>query len=222
MNQSPNVTGVSKFVAGLAVHFGEPKFEVSDLDKPKAYADWLRAMVRNFGSYSDEALQRTCELIVANRTYRTFPLVAEIKKAAIEADKQVRADKPRLIGTTPGAVASTSPDRERLAMELILGAMGRQATREGWIHSLFTFTRDHMRLPSKDKPCTDKRQMHREHGPCSEVECCKYAARGFDKAFDDCRAADPASLQGKLVKLGLSMAQKRDALAKYVETGVLP
>lgn len=222
MSTTPNIAAVAKFVAGLAVHFGEPKFDVSDTDKPKAHAEWLKAMSRNFGGYSDEVLQRTCELIVANRTYRTFPLIAEIKKAAIEADKQVRADKPRLIGTTPGAVVPTNSDRERLALELILGPMGRQATREGWIHSLYTFTRDNMRLPSADKPCPDKRKMHCEHGPLSEVECCKHAARGFDKAFDECRGADPFSLQGKLVKLGVSMAQKRDALARYVETGVLP
>lgn len=209
---------VQKFLEEVLVHF--PRREASETDEMM----WVRSMKREMEGFSPAVLAKAAQIIIGTCDRRDFQwLPKQCKAACYEADKLLKAERPRLVGTEPPAPhVATTADRERLAMELILGPMGRQATREGWIHSLYTFARDHMRLPSTDKPCTDKRQMHREHGPCSEVECCKYAARGFDKAFDDCRAADPASLQGKLVKLGLSMAQKRDALAKYVETGVLP
>lgn len=224
---------VLQFIDALTVHFGEPKFDVSDTDKPNAHREWMRAMVRNFGSFSEATLQRAADDIVSTRQYRSFPLVSECKKAVLEADKNLRAERPRLpIGPTEGKETDSNDYRERIAYELLLGPMGRQAAKEGWVYGLFNFVRDHMRLPSPTAHCGDKRGLHREHGPCSEVECLKRGSAGvmttlenlYRNEFDilPSKRADWEQQRLGFIAIGETMIKRREALENYVKTGVLP
>lgn len=206
---------VSNFISGLAVHFGEPKFDVADVDKPEAHREWLRAMVRNFGGYSDAVLQRACDLIVANRTYRTFPLISECKKAVIEADKQDKAENPRLIGSQPNKNA-TYDDRERLAMELILGSMGKRAGRENWIGMLYEFTRNNMRLPQND---AEINHLIRE-SRLADKDYEKLLRNDYDIHPEN--ALQWTKMRGALIQGWDGRFAKRKSLTEYVQTGVMP
>ena len=192
---------VTKFITAVAVHFPRPKS-----DSEGAEREWFASMVRNLRGFAPEVLTRAAGLIVDQRSDRRFPLPKECKAACFEAEKLLKAERPRLIGSQPISKGATNEDRERLAYELLLGPMGRRAAKEGWIHSLFTWTRDHMGLPSADH----------------EIKFCIDGARGFDQEFERCRAAPPGSLNAKLVPLGLAMLAKRQALTDYVQTGVMP
>lgn len=195
-------TAVQKFIEEVIIHF--PRREASEVDEMA----WARSMKRNLEGFTPEVLARAAEIIIATCDRRDFQwLPKQCKEACFEAQKVLRAEKPRLIGSSPLAKgAATFEEKEKLAMELILGPLGRRAAKEGWIHSLFTWTRDHMRLPESE----------------GDIKWCQKAAKGFDKELDRCLGALPGSMNAKLVPLGMSMLKKRQDLAHYVETGVLP
>ena len=224
---------VLEFVAKLNVHFGEPKFDVPDASKKQAMSEWTRAMKRNFEGFPDEVLARAADDIIATRQYRSFPLISECKKAVIEADKSVKAERPRLaISASDEGQADNHDYRERIAYELLLGPMGRQAAKEGWVYGLFNFVRDHMRLPSPTAHCGDKRGLHREHGPCSEVECLKRGSAGVMTTLENLyrnqydilpsKRADWEQQRLGFIAIGETMIKRREALENYVKTGVLP
>lgn len=225
---------VLEFVAKLNVHFGEPKFDVPDASKKQAMTEWTRAMKRNFEGFSDEVLTRAADDIISTRQYRSFPLISECKKAVLDADKNLKAERPRLAtaGPTEGNQSDTHDYRERIAYELILGPMGQRAGREGWAYGLFLFIRDHMRLPSETAHCGDKRGLHQEHGPCTEIECIKRGSAGvmttlsnlYRNEFDilPSKRADWEQQRLGLIGIGETMIKRREALENYVKTGVLP
>lgn len=195
---------VGRFIEEIALHF--PRREASEQDE-KA---WARSMARNLGGFSAEVLERAAQIIIDTSGYtggmKDFHwLPKECKEACIKAQKALGHEKPDLKFHGPKADANYS-DRETLAYELIAGPLGRRAAKEGWVHSLYTFTRDHMRLPTNT----------------SEINWCIDCSRGFDREFQKCRDAPAGSIQSRLIELGLSMLNKRHALEKYVETGELP
>lgn len=223
---------VSAFLSRLVVHFGEPKFDVAEGERAEAHKQWLRDMVRSLKDANAEVLDRAAGLIIDRRKYRSFPLLSDIRDACEAAAEDIKRERPRLIGHQPVQHGSTIEDRENFARDLLLGAMGRQAAREGWIFGLFTFARDHMRLPSATAHCGDKRKMHRDHGPCSEVECIKRGSEGVMTALEalyrnhqdilPSKRAEWEEQRKGLISIGEKMLAKREALTKYVETGVLP
>lgn len=227
-----SASDVTAFISRLVVHFGEPKFDVPDSEKGNAHKQWLRDMVRSLSQASRECLDRAGDRIIDSRKYRSFPLLHDIRDACNEAAEDIKREQPRLIGSQPAQHGASVEDRENFARELLLGEMGRQAAREGWVFGLFTFIRDHMRLPSPTAHCGDKRKMHREHGPCSEVECIKRGSEGVMTALEALYRNQQDILPSKrheweaqrkdLISLGEAMLAKREALTKYVETGVLP
>ena len=190
----------TKFITDVALHFTRPKFDGEASERA-----WFLAMVRNMRGFSPEILRQAAQILIDQRADRRFPLPKECKDACFEAVKILKAQTPRLVGSQVSRGA-TNDEREALAYELILGPLGKRAAREGWVHSLFTWTRDHMRLPESE----------------ADIQWCINSAKGFDREFERCRAAVPGSMQAKLAQLGFSMLAKREALETYVQTGVLP
>lgn len=194
------MSAVLKFIEQVALHF--PRRESSAADE----VAWAKSMERNLSGFSPAVLQNAAEIIIGTCDRRDFQwLPKQCKEACFEARRVLDAQSPKLKFHGPKADANHN-DREKLAYELILGAMGKTAAREGWVHSLFTFTRDHMRLPENQ----------------FEINECIDAARGFDHALDCCRNAPDGSFQSTLVSLGVTMLTKRQKLENYVQTGVLP
>lgn len=198
---------VSEFISHLVVHFGEPKFDAPEENRKKVYHDWLASMNSNLKSYPDGTLAKAAQIIIATRKYRNFPMVSECLDACGEAQKWLNANKEQLdLGKRPDNFPEWHPAREKLAYELLDGALGKRAAKEGWVLALFDFTRKNMRLP--DQPF--------------EIANCIASAKGFDVAYGNCVRGECGPLSRHLTELGTSMLAKREALKLYVETGVMP
>lgn len=196
---------VSTFISQLVLHFGEPKFDVSDLDKPKAHAEWLKSMIKTLRGYPDASLAKGAEIIVATRKYRSFPLVSECIDACQEAQKWHEAQKPKLaFSSASGALSQFSPERERLADDLVGGEMGRKAASDGWISALHQFCRKEMRLP----------QGH-------EIKTCIDEARSVDEWTNKAAHGGCGAFSHSVMQLGQSLQKRRDALRDRVLHGVI-
>lgn len=195
---------VSNFITGLVVHFGEPKFDVPDYDKPKAHSEWLKTMVHNFRNYSDNTLERAVQIIVSTRKYRSFPLVSECREACADADDWLKSQRLPMPDTSKPVPSAWSPDRITLADELVMGALGKQAARDGWVMALHTFCRDNLRLPA---------------GP--EIAKCIKTAKEFDEAYEWSLRGKTGPFSKSLVALGDSMLARREELRSMVLDGVL-
>lgn len=229
MSNTSNLTKVSSFVSHLALHFGAPKFDVPEQNQKMAEGQWLQTMVRSLGGYSQECLDRARDGLITGRKYRSFPLVSEIIEACNKAQRAINEENPRLAlgskGYDESKLAPYAPERERIANELILCPMGRQAAKDGWNLSLWHFIHRNLRLPT-DKwmrdPKTD--QM------VSEIAYCKgiitdadfhhdFGTWDGEDRFSAQKRKEASDLQHALAKLGQSMLKKRDDLAAYVLTG---
>lgn len=197
---------VSDFISRLVVHFGEPKFDVSDTDKPRAHKAWLRDMVANLGGFGQATLQKAADIVLSTRKRRDFPLISECKQACIEADRWAQSQKPNLpLGRDPTKSPEWSDARLHLADDLCLTPLGRRAAQEDWILAYWNFCRDNARAPQTD----------------GEIRKCIANARGFDEAFENCRAGRCGPLSRHLTTLGTSMLQRREDLKAMVLDGVV-
>jgi hypothetical protein len=132
-------------------------------------------------------------------------LPSEISKvcAAVYAEK--KSSDLSLVGShaSDNSKSIYSDHRERLANELICGAMGREAAASNWILSLHDFARANGRLPSQ-----------------YEINKCKQSALEFDQEFDGIlrgeneRGRIPFAVV--LERLGDGMLRRRARLAAMV------
>lgn len=218
MNNTSNLTKVSSFVSHLALHFGAPKFDVPEQNQKMAEGQWLQTMVRSLGGYSQECLDRARDGLITGRKYRSFPLVSEIIEACNKAQRAINEENPRLAlgskGYDESKLAPYAPERERIANELILCPMGRQAAKEGWNLSLWHFIHRNLRLPTARheieplKNVITDADFHHDFGTWDGED--RFSAQKRKEASD---------LQHALAKLGQSMLKKRDDLAAYILTG---
>lgn len=187
---------VVDFIQELVLHFGEPKFDVGEDDRPKAHAEWLRSMARGLSSFDADVLKAASYEIISTRKYRSFPLLSECLEASYAAKKRQDAEKPRLPIKTDVGISES----EALASDLVNGPLGRQAAREGWIGALFDWIRRERRLPS-------------ESWGIREIQG---DARSFDAAYEACVRGEAGPLSVSLEKLGASMLKRREQLAREV------
>lgn len=143
-------TMVQDFVRRVGVHFPPPKLEGADV------RDWMDG-IRDVLVRHDEAIvERAARLIVATRKApKVFPLPSEIEEAIAKV-----IDTDRRASFVPGERkpitsderydarnAAWRHDRQRLAVDLVNGPMGRKAAEEGWILSLWDYCRNNGSLP---------------------------------------------------------------------------
>lgn len=181
-------TRVGEFCAELALHYS---------DRRERDAIWADSMVKALAGFSAEILRAAAQQIIHTRKYRDFPLPAECidacRKAKDRLDTAERAAKlPAMREHRVGGGFLNT----RLANELIVGPMGRQAAKEGWILSLHDFISKHSRLP-KD----------------GEIGYLKQASRDFDSAYAECVRGGWPHAHG-LEALGASMRKRRDELGE--------
>jgi hypothetical protein len=187
-------SAVTKFLTELSLHFGK-RFESDEAED-----QWLDSMERNLRVYTPSVLERACKRIVDTRKDRYFPLPAECRAACEDIVKIEEAEKAPLLREPQHKFAGHADWQYRRADELIMiGPLGKQAAREGWILSLHDFIRENGRLPTSDL----------------EVRKCKDAARGFDEAYERL-LRNGGVLSPNLIALGDAMLKRRESLRARV------
>ena len=183
--------GIANFITSLRIHFPTRH------DSEMLEIEWIRSIRDAISFYGDETLKAVAQRIIDTRTDRRFPLPAEIRKAcsqvAVDSQKGKMSFEPKM-----GKSDAFSDHRVRLADELIVGPMGRRATKEGWILSLHDFCRKNARLPSD-----------------YEIKPLVTAALGFRDAYEEALRGGWPGARG-LASLGDKMNARREELGKIV------
>jgi hypothetical protein len=196
-----------KFITTVMVFF-PAKFE-SDTHEEA----WTDSMIRNLQGYSPDVLRRAAQKIIDTRDdkyARRFPLPAECKQVC---DDIIKWDH---LQNGPKLLPDTKPRegeydfKARLADELIIGPMGRQAAKEGWILSLHDFIRDFGRLPKGTE--IDGRTTPTMKNRLS----CKQAAEEFNAMYDEVLRGRGGACAKALEGLGDKMVAKREKLRRTV------
>ena len=127
--------------------FGEPVLP-ENADKTTIYGAYARAL----SQYSDRVLQRAADEMLATRSQRKFPLLAECLEACRNAQDEIAGEAKRENDSARQSAKSKdpwSPERVHLADGMMRSELGREAAKEGWIVSLHDFCREEGRLPNK-------------------------------------------------------------------------
>ena len=189
------------FISTLILHF--PVRHESQ-DKEKA---WTLALVRELRGFGPEVLEKACESIIRNRKDRRFPVLAECRAAAAEAKRWLDIEKNKgdmLQSSQPaGSHLDWTSDRLKLATDLCMSPMGREAAKEGWVQQLHDFARKNSRLPQP-----------------GEIGALKREAKAFDEAYARCVKGGWPQAE-KLERLGAMMLKRREDLVDRVLHGVV-
>ena len=155
---------ITEFAEKMLTRF--PPFRQWEDYQEKAWADDL---VTELAGFSAEVIRRAQRDMIRTRKPHQPrpPMVSECVAACVEARRWVQAQENE--GKLPAFQRPDdewSTERWRLAHELKQSALGRQAAREGWIHSFVHFCRKHQRHPA---------------GP--EIEQCKRDSAGIEEIY---------------------------------------
>lgn len=211
---------VSDFLSRVVIHF-PVRFE-SDARE----AEWLRSMIDAIGGYDADVLAKAAQRIIDKRTDRRFPLPAEIRGVCQEIAEDARLEAlPIDTADAPPRFASY---RYKLADELVMTDMGRQAARDGWVLGLHHFVVEHGRLPdaNKRKPfevweeMADGGGIDRRTLMLTEVEYLQRAAQDFEAYHARCLGGR-FPLAPALAGLGSAMRARSDELARRVLGGAV-
>lgn len=187
-----------EFMTSLQSQFRVKRHESEDHE-----AKWIAMNIAELKGYSPEVLQQAAKNLIRKRRNEYFPVLSECLAACEDAKHWIDAAQPKMKFGGAAKSHPSSADRQRLADELVMGEMGRQAASEGWILTLHDFVRDNGRLP-------DQRQAPK----------LKATAKGFDEALNQCRVGG-FMLSAQLRDLGTSMLARRQALTDMVLHGVV-
>lgn len=127
--------------------FGEPNLP-ENADKTTIYGAYARAL----SQYNGEVLQRAADGMLAARSQRKFPLLAECLDACRSAQDEIAGEAKRENDDRRQTAKSKdpwSPERLKQADRMINSDVGRQAAEEGWIISLHDFCREQGRIPNR-------------------------------------------------------------------------
>lgn len=202
------------FVDDLCGYFGPPK-PASGQDEAAYLKTWMRYASADFGGHSADVYARAFKILRSTSKYKSMPSNAEIIDACKEAEKQINSEKPQFIDTRTRS-ERTHDAKERIALDLIRGEMGRTAAKEGWIGELFAFVRDNGHLPRTsdeinlliDNQSREKGEAYgrSRHG----------GAKGTDERYAACVRGEGGAFNDALERLGASMLERRKALAAVV------
>jgi hypothetical protein len=183
---------VASFVTKLITHF--PVKHESQF----AEQEWMGSMVRNLRTYPASVLDRGAQKLIDTRTDRRFPLPSECKKVCDEIASRDHQER-QASQLTPDAKLPPqfSEWRVKLADDLIMCPMGREAAKEGWILALHDFARDNGRLPVG-----------------GEISKTKAVRKGFDDAYYDVISGNGGFCAPALKALGDKMIARRNELTE--------
>ena len=189
--------GALQFLTTLRTNFRVKRHE-SDAHEER----WVAMMIAELKGFSDEVLEQAAKDLSRRRKNEYFPILSECINACQDAKHWIEMASPKLKFKAAQDAEPGSDDRQRLADQLIMGEMGRQAANEGWVLTLWCYVRDNGRLP-------EQRQISK----------LRAEAKGFDHALDQCRAGGWQQAM-PLAALGSSILAKRQELTERVLHGV--
>jgi hypothetical protein len=176
---------VEKFLARMGNIWGIPR-RIDDEALGDFLADWEGALKQFDAWVIDAAATR----IVHDRSSDRFPLPAEVRKICFQIVAEDRASKPTLQTETKHA------NPYKLADELMAGALGKRAAREGWALTLRDFIAEKHRLPEE-----------------GEVRRLIRVRDEFVGKLNECIAGKGGNFGGGLTTLGRSMAKREHEIA---------
>jgi hypothetical protein len=178
---------IETFIASMSLAF--PKRFEDERQQVEWFKTWERAL-KNFDPWVVEAATAR---IIDNRTERSFPLPAEVRKACYEVIEVERAAKPQL------AVRHEQQfgDPFALADALVNCQMGREAAKAEpcWILALHDFCRENRRLPLD-----------------GEIPKLKRVAADFEQRYCDCVTGNAGDFAKPLLELAETIIRRREAL----------
>lgn len=190
---------VQAFISTVIQHF--PPFRW-DEEQEKA---WVSTMAKELAGFSPQVLDKAVADMVRTRKDRKIPLVAECINACLETRRWL--DKETASSTLPIEPATSIRDwtaeRLKLANDLVMGPLGKQAAKEGWIGMLWAYARKNQKLPTAS----------------SEIEALKREAKAVDQLYSKAVKGD-LLFAPVLEKWGANVLKKRNELADMVLHGV--
>jgi hypothetical protein len=186
---------VASFVTKLITHF--PVKHESQF----AEQEWMGSMVRNLRTYGASVLDRAAQKLIDTRTDRRFPLPSECKKICDEiASRDHHEQQASRLTPDTKLPPMYSEWRVKLADDLIMCPLGREAAKEGWILALHDFARENGRLPVG-----------------GEITKTKAVPKGFDDAYQFAMRGGAGKMGFDLIKnIGDPMISRRKDLAARV------
>lgn len=195
---------VATFIATIGSVFPKPKFNDELQEKV-----WHTAMIGTLMHYDDEIVKAACNEILTTRGLKPgekwFPLPAEVNQVCVKVAERKRLEQPRMaIGVDSSPELAGTPDRLKLADELIQGELGQRAAVEGWILPLREFCSRHARLPRE-----------------AEIYPLQRVAREFERSMDaldrmidgaDRKGIEVVKVAGALRNLGRTFANRTETL----------
>lgn len=135
------------FIEPMKVIFGDPPG-----DKPE---EAVMVYVRPLSRHEGDVLRRAAEHFQQTAKRRTWPMPADVIEVVATMGTRVAAER-RINDGTPRL--PTDAERDATAKELIVGDMGVEAARDGWVGALFDFCARHLRLPDDRERATVRLQ----------------------------------------------------------------
>lgn len=206
---------IASFITELKLHF-PMKFE-----KPENETAWLRSYYGELRNFEPPVLERAMkELLRKPRRDKRFPALAECIKECSEAKRWLELEENRHLLPAAAVLPHGEWSRERreLADQLVSGAMGKEAAKNGWIGILHEFCRKYQRLPDQSKKMEYRKKPWDVPTMIPEIDWCKREAKDFDEAYAACVRGgwDQAKAHEKM---GADMLRRRNALADKVLRG---
>lgn len=200
---------VEKFLTTVMSHFN--KRHASDADEEA----WTLSMIDGLKPYHANVLDAAAQRIILTRREPGFPFLADCRRACEEVIKLDQAERtPKFDDAAKEKSRINDHDwRYKLADELIVCAMGRQAAREGWALSLHNFIVDFGRLPNDHEVNGRMTPTLKNRLPC------KQAAEEFQKAFESVLNGEAGPCSKMLEKLGDKMNQRRERIERMILEG---
>jgi hypothetical protein len=192
---------VATFVSTLVIHFPVRFVDRKGNHDPAREKEWLRSIVEAIGYYEPDVLQAAAQRIIDTRNDRRFPLPSEIRKVCAEViDDRRKASLPVHPAAGDKKLSPWSPERVKLANELVQTEIGRRAAREGWLLILHDWVRANGELPRSDSKIRELagEKVH------------------FEKAYSDCVRGWGGPAGKQLAELGDKMIAREAELRVMV------
>lgn len=207
-------------------------------------AAWSNDLNDQLSGTKEDVLNHTLKLMVAERSYTSTPLVADIVKLVARAKKELAAERSKQTFQFGGGYEAeqrqeTKWDRSwtsegvKFAYENIKGTeIGRRAAREGWIRPLWTFLIVERRLPTEQEinaDWLDKTPLRRDVDPDKpsvgipdgKRAGLKAAARRHNEEMD-ALARNPSAFAKRLYAIGMDITKDSERLADIANGKSVP
>jgi hypothetical protein len=189
---------VAKFISVVATSFPAKRWE-NETDE----ALWLAGMVSDLAHFSPEVLAKAAHDIRRTRLPKRdgafFPVPSECIAACEKAKRIVECEQHPML-TVDKAPSGFSPDRHKLAIDLLGSELGIEAVKGRWHGALYDFIYRNARMPKG-----------------SEVDHVKRTSKEFFDAVRACELGKAGDLSKPLAQLGNNIARRREDWAKANE-----